>query len=133
VRRFLVRTVSQTALTYRQVHFNEGKAGGVRGGDRLPWVAAESAGGEDNFAPLASLDWQVHIYGGASAELTAACSQRGLALHVFPWTSKAREAGLALDAMYLVRPDGYVGMADPAGSADTLEAYIEKRELRFRS
>jgi 2-polyprenyl-6-methoxyphenol hydroxylase-like FAD-dependent oxidoreductase len=133
VRRFLFRTVSQTAVTYHKVHLNEGTAGGVRGGDRLPWVPAESAGGEDNFAPLASLDWQVHVHGVASPELTAACRRRGLPLHVFPWTPKASEAGLAEHAAYFVRPDGYVGLADPAGSADTLDAYIEKRELRFRS
>ena len=35
-------------------------AGAIHAGDRLPWVAAEPDG-SDNFAPLASLDWQVHV------------------------------------------------------------------------
>ena len=32
----------------------------VHGGDRLPWAGKS---GIDNFAPLRSLDWQLHIYG----------------------------------------------------------------------
>jgi hypothetical protein len=38
----------------RPSDLSEGKAGSVRGGDRLPWVAPKN-GGEDNFTPLASL------------------------------------------------------------------------------
>ena len=40
-RRFMFRTVSQTAVHYRAGGLNEGRAGRVRGGDRLPWVAAD--------------------------------------------------------------------------------------------
>ena len=38
VRRFLFRTVSQIGVSYRNSPLSEGAAGGVRGGDRLPWV-----------------------------------------------------------------------------------------------
>ena len=130
VRRFLFKTVSQTGVTYRQVRFNQGKAGSVRGGDRLPWVVAD-AGAPDNFAPLSSLDWQVHVYGEASPELTATCRERGLALHAFPWLRATAAAGFAQNAAYLVRPDSYVGLADPAASADSLESYLDERSLRF--
>ena len=61
MRRFLFRTVSQIGVQYRHSPLSEGAAGSVRGGDRLPWV--ETGANEDNFAPLASLDWQVHVYG----------------------------------------------------------------------
>jgi hypothetical protein len=84
VRRFLFRTVSQTAISYRGSSLSEGRAGAVHGGDRLPWVCQP-----DNFAPLQSLDWQVHVYGHATAELGLVCSARGLALHVFPWGEPA--------------------------------------------
>jgi 2-polyprenyl-6-methoxyphenol hydroxylase-like FAD-dependent oxidoreductase len=131
VKRYLFRTVSQTLIRYRGGPLAEGRAGRVRGGDRLPWVPADGGGEADNFAPLTSLDWQVHVYGEASAELTASCARRGLPLHVLPWSPRADEAGLARDAAYLVRPDGYVGIADPAASAATLERYADERGLKF--
>jgi hypothetical protein len=39
-------------------------------------------------------------------------------------------AGLARDAVYLVRPDGYVALADPDPSASRLEAYLDARRVR---
>src|SRR5271156_6041241 len=62
VRRFLFRTVSQTAVNYRGSSLSEGQAGTVHGGDRLPWVKTDLNGVDtDNFAPLTSVDWQVHV------------------------------------------------------------------------
>ena len=101
----MFRTVSQTAINYRGSSLSEGRAGTVHGGDRLPWVKLEDS---DNFAPLTSLDWQVHVYGEATAELRTACQNRQLPLHVFPWSVAARRTGLRRNAVYLVRPDGYV-------------------------
>jgi len=126
VRRFMFRTVSQTGIEYRQSDLSEGTAGRIRGGDRLPWVRSEP----DNFTPLGSLDWQMHVYGGASSELASSCATRGLRLHVFPWTRSAALAGLARDAAYLVRPDGYVALADPLQTGARLERYLDARGIR---
>src|SRR5215467_11126947 len=52
VRRFLFRTVSQTAINYRGSSLSDGNAGSVHGGDRLPWVTPDQDR-EDNFVPLA--------------------------------------------------------------------------------
>jgi hypothetical protein len=87
-------------------------------------------GADDNYAPLASLDWQVHVYGERMAALAAACRQRGLALHVFPWRASMGQAGLARNGGYLVRPDGHVALADPEASAITLQTYLDARGLR---
>src|SRR6202021_4027897 len=38
VRRFMFLTISQTRVNYRGSSLSEGRAGEVRGGDRLPWV-----------------------------------------------------------------------------------------------
>src|ERR1700730_18600358 len=65
MRRFMFRTISQTTVNYRESALSEGRAGTVYGGDRLPWVETALKGG-DNFAPLTSLDWQVHMYGDAA-------------------------------------------------------------------
>ena len=129
-RRLAFRTVSQTSIEYRSSRLARGRAGGVRGGDRLPWIPGVDRGGGDNFAPLASLDWQVHVYGDAGSDLRAACDVRMLPLHVFPWREEMARAGVKRDASYLVRPDGYVALADPSAAAAALESYLD--EHRFR-
>jgi 2-polyprenyl-6-methoxyphenol hydroxylase-like FAD-dependent oxidoreductase len=130
-RRLMFRTVSQIAVRYRDSWLSDGEAGRVRGGDRLPWVR-NARGTSDNFEPLTSLDWQAHVYGHASVELTDLCARRGPPLHVFAWSEDAGRAGLKCDALYLVRPDGYVALVDARGSAARLEAYLDTRALCVR-
>ena len=127
VRRFAFRTVSQTMINYRGGPLSRGTAGAVQGGDRLPWVAA---GGVDNYAPLASADWQVHVYGDPSSELSTWCSQRKLPLHAFTWQAEHGAAGLARNALYLLRPDTYVALAEPGGSPDAIDRYFGDRGIR---
>jgi hypothetical protein len=38
-------------------------------------------------------------------------------------------AGLARNAVYLVRPDGYVAFADPERRAEGLSSYLDARKL----
>jgi 2-polyprenyl-6-methoxyphenol hydroxylase-like FAD-dependent oxidoreductase len=125
VRRFFFGTVSQTLIEYRQSALSTGTTGRTSAGDRLPWTG-------DNFAPLCALDWQAHVYGTASRELIDVCRKLSLALHVFPWTARTAQAGLAHDALYLVRPDGYIGFADPGADPARLEAYLT-RQFRLLS
>jgi 2-polyprenyl-6-methoxyphenol hydroxylase-like FAD-dependent oxidoreductase len=127
-RRFMFRTISQIAIQYRGSHLSEGRAGAVHGGDRLPWIPA-SSGDHDNFAPLTSLTWQVHVYGEATAGTRSACEERQLPLHVFPWRPEMGRTGLRRHAAYLVRPDGYVALAD-AGTGAAITTYLNSRNLR---
>jgi 2-polyprenyl-6-methoxyphenol hydroxylase-like FAD-dependent oxidoreductase len=126
-RRFAFRTVSQTQINYRGGPLSRGTAGRVQGGDRLPWVAVD---GVDNFAPLTSVDWQVHVYGEASVALAAWCRQHSLPLHVFGWRPEYAGAGLARNALYLLRPDTYVALAEPGGSPDALARYFSATNIR---
>ncbi len=128
VREFMFRTVSQIMLNYRNGPLSRGTAGHVHGGDRLPWARVDGA---DNFATLATLDWQVHVYGAAKAELAAWCAAQQLPLHVFEWRPGYEAAGLARDALYLLRPDTYVALADAAGAADVLERYFGDQGIRL--
>jgi 2-polyprenyl-6-methoxyphenol hydroxylase-like FAD-dependent oxidoreductase len=132
VRRFMFRTISQTAVNYRGGSLSEGAAGRVRGGDRLPWIELDGTAARriDNFMPLTSLDWQVHVYGEPRRGIPEFCQKRELPLHVFLWRPAMRRAGLRRNAVYLVRPDGYVALADPDASASRLEAYLDGRGLR---
>jgi 2-polyprenyl-6-methoxyphenol hydroxylase-like FAD-dependent oxidoreductase len=127
MRRLLFKTVSQTTVNYRDSTLSAGAAGKVRGGDRLPWV--KLASGEDNFAPLTSIEWQVHVYGEAGSGVREACGELGLPLHDFAWESGMRGAGLQNGASYLIRPDGYVALADPAADPERLREYFAEREL----
>ena len=129
VRRLMFRTISQTAVNYRGSALSEGRAGAVHGGDRLPWVTVEPHG--DNFTPLTSLDWQVHVYGAVTGELEAWCRQRGLPLHVWSWRESFGSAGLGPDAAYLVRPDGYVALADATGHAAAIASYLDSRRIKL--
>jgi hypothetical protein len=130
VREFMFRTGSQINLNYRQGPLSGGTAGRVHGGDRLPWVQVDGA---DNFASLATLDWQVHVYGTARAELAAWCAAQNVPLHRFGWRSEYERAGLARDGLYLLRPDTYVGLADTSGAPDALARYFGDRGMAPRS
>ena len=121
LRKFAFRTVSQTMLNYRGSSLNRGAAGYVQGGDRLPWVAFDGA---DNYGALTGMDWQVHVYGSPSHDLSAWCAAHNLPLHAFPWKDVYQDAGLVRNALYLLRPDTYVALADGSGDASALERYF---------
>jgi len=121
VRRLMFHVVSQIGVQYRHSALSSGAAGKLRGGDRLPWIELER--GKDNFEPLRSLKWQAHVYGEAAPGLAQACAELGIELHVFAWRDAMQRAGLLRGALYLVRPDGYVGLADSRGEARVLREY----------
>nr|WP_315250375.1 FAD-dependent oxidoreductase [uncultured Duganella sp.] len=123
-RRTLFRTLSQVLIHYPDSALSGGRAGEVIGGDRLPWVP-------DNFAPLQTLDWQLHIYGKTTPQLAAAAQAMRLPLRVFPWSESAEHAGLLEDAAYLVRPDMHVALALPRQEVDVLQELAARFRLRF--
>ncbi|HLW13001.1 MAG TPA: FAD-dependent monooxygenase [Casimicrobiaceae bacterium] len=131
-RRYLFRAISQIVVNYEDSPLSEGTAGDVKGGDRLPWIPLDGEQGRrrDNFAPLAALDWQLHVYGEPAPEVTQLCNERQLPLHAFDWRPGMRSAGVARNALYLVRPDGYVALADREARATTLRSYLDTRHLR---
>jgi hypothetical protein len=130
VRRFMFRTISQTAVNYRGSSLSEGRTGAIHGGDRLPWIQTDLNGDHtDNFRPLTSMNWQVHVYGDAVPELQKLCEVRKLSLHVFPWRPEIGRTGLQRNAIYLVRPDGYVALADHEGRATAITSYLDARKL----
>lgn len=122
------KAVSQTEIEYEESEVSDGSQGELRGGDRLPWIDA----GADNFAPLSSLDWQVHAYGTADDSLQSTCSKLQLPLHAFTCTEGAEEAGFKKDMALLVRPDGYIALILPQrDTAKRLESFCEEFHLKF--
>jgi len=129
VRHFMFRTLSQAVVNYRGSSLSEGCAGTVHGGDRLPWVKAGPGVAGDNFTPLTSLDWQVHVYGAATSATRSVCDERKLALHEFSWRAEMGQAGLQRNAVYVIRPDGHVALADAEARAAAITAYLDARKL----
>jgi 2-polyprenyl-6-methoxyphenol hydroxylase-like FAD-dependent oxidoreductase len=125
-REYLFRTVSQIMLNYRDCALNGGKAGRVHGGDRLPWAHDDAM---DNYDTMGWVGWQVHVYGEASGALRAWCGSHGLPLHEFSWRDAFHACGLARDALYLLRPDTYVALAEESGSPQAIERYFMQRDL----
>ena len=116
VRRAMFRTVSQTRISYRDSALSEGQAGGVRGGDRLPWTGG-------NYVGLDGLDWGLQAYGKLDPDLGREAAGLGVAVDRFDWDAAAAEAGFGRDAAYLVRPDGHVALAMARQGAAALGAY----------
>src|SRR5262249_13596079 len=110
---------------------SEGHVRAVRGGDRLPWMKIGNGpeGGLDNFTPLNSIDWQGYLYCGAPAQPQGTCSARKLAPAGLSLSAAADGAGLQRDAVYLVRPDGYVALADANGGATAITSYLDARKI----
>jgi 2-polyprenyl-6-methoxyphenol hydroxylase-like FAD-dependent oxidoreductase len=121
VREFAFRTVSQINVNYRGSPLSEGRAGDVHAGDRMPWVVVD---GVDNYDALKKPVWQAQVYGVALPDLAAGCAEKKLPLQTFPWAPAYARAGLAQNALYLLRPDTYVGLADEAGSVAALRSYL---------
>ena len=129
-RRAVFKTLSQVQINYQDSRLSGGRAGDILGGDRLPWVHQPEG---DNFAPLQSLDWQLHLYGepAPALALAAEADRLGLPCHVFAWSDAAAQAGLLRDAAYLVRPDGYVALALPRQQPGALSEYAAHHGLRL--
>lgn len=120
-REYLFRVLSQTMISYHDGPLGDGAAGGVRGGDRLPWVAGPDGG---NAAGMDGIAWQVHVYGAPTDALVRWCAHQGIALHRFAWRDEHAHAGLGHDAAYLLRPDTYVACASPAGDPIAFARYL---------
>jgi 2-polyprenyl-6-methoxyphenol hydroxylase-like FAD-dependent oxidoreductase len=129
LRERIFRTVSQLQINYRGDDLSDGEAGDVRGGDRLPWV--ELGGGGSNYDDFREMFWQAHVYGEAKAGLTQWCRSNGLRLNCFDWEKRYMDAGFARDAVYLVRPDTYVALADRAALPEKIEAYFSSRGIKL--
>jgi 2-polyprenyl-6-methoxyphenol hydroxylase-like FAD-dependent oxidoreductase len=126
-REWLFRTVSQTLINYRGSTLSQGWVGHVEGGDRLPWA---NVAGLDNYAPLAEIAWQGHVYGDAGAELRSWFKTNGIALHVFSWREEYGGAGLRKDVLYLLRPDTYLALVAERPSPDKLTRYFAERQIK---
>ena len=123
VRKAAFNAISQTKINYRNSEISVGTAAKIRGGDRLPWVQTENG---QNFDSLQSLDWQIHVYGEASLALKEFATSYGYEVHEFSWQSEMKEKGLKRHSLYLIRPDGYIALAETGQDVEKLKSFLSK-------
>ena len=129
VRRILFKIISQTRIRYPDSELSTGRSGGIRGGDRLPWLPIEEG---DNFEPLTSVDWQLHVYGRPAKNIRHLSDRSGLPLHYTRWTRDMKKKGIKRNSAFLVRPDGHVGVAATTANIRPIEEYLERFNLKMR-
>jgi len=130
-RSFLFRTLSQTSINYRRSALSEGAVDKIHGGDRLPWV--KPSDGHDNYESLKSLAWQVHVYGSPRRGVKETCASLNLSLQILPWTKETERAGFSRNAVYVIRPDGHIAIADEGTAPQKWREYFTRRGIRFDS
>ena len=104
--KLMFRTVSQIRIHYRGQSLSHRQAGDIIAGDRLSWVKTVNG---DNYDPVKSLDWQIHVYGNAMTDFKNALEK--IPIFEFEWNSKLHQRGFLQHAAYLIRPDGHVAFA----------------------
>ena len=124
----LYARTSQLAIAYPKspLSVNTKVGGKVKAGDRLPFVedADDKTDRRGNHKPLDGKDWQIHVYGDVATN-AAELDQLPVVLHVYSWNASLKAKGLVKDAIYLIRPDGYIAMASgklPSG----VKEYMDK-------
>jgi 2-polyprenyl-6-methoxyphenol hydroxylase-like FAD-dependent oxidoreductase len=116
------RLVSQTRIHYRDSSvLSSGVAGQLHGGDRLPWIESQN-----NFQPLSSLDWQIHVYGKFTQEMHALSTRWNIPIQSYYFDQDAQAAGFAQNAAYLVRPDGHIALAQADQNSQQMEQFLSK-------
>ena len=113
--------VSQCAVAYPTSPMSKGKIGAVTAGMRLPWV--RFADESDNQEPLGQPSWQLHVYGTVPS-LVEKTLPEDIRVREFPWCNEAKAVGLKENVLYLLRPDGHVGLVTT--EASDLPGYIQR-------
>ena len=111
VRRQLFLAVSQTGIAYPASPLSQGNASEVTGGMRLPWALGR-------YEALRTPGWQVLRVGPGPVAAAAWASKYGL-----PLTEIAPTVHETPGALYLMRPDGYVGLAASSFDEKVFSAY----------
>jgi 2-polyprenyl-6-methoxyphenol hydroxylase-like FAD-dependent oxidoreductase len=123
LRRFVFKRVSQIHIHYPHSALSGRSSHRLKGGARLPWAG-------ENFEVLKEMKWQVHVFGETSALVRDLCREWGVEIKTFKWRRELKAAGFEEEALYLVRPDGYLALADEEASHNILKSYFERHFLK---
>lgn len=126
LKKLMFKTISQTNLNYQQSELSTGEYGGIKGGDRLPWVNTPTI---NNFEPLKSYDWQIHVYGTITQEVKQLAFETGIPMYDVSWNKSMNAQGIKENSVFLVRPDGYVSVATDLQNLESIKNMIRKYSI----
>jgi 2-polyprenyl-6-methoxyphenol hydroxylase-like FAD-dependent oxidoreductase len=135
VRRFMFLMLSQTKINYRKSILSEGLPGKLQSGDRLPWIKFKNEAGldSDNFESLKTMKWQLHCYGKLPGDLQQFLDKGKLEYYIFPWNNTMLSKGIKKEVIYIVRPDGYIGLIAFQNDLSVINNYLDKWNIRGHS
>lgn len=122
--------LSQIGIEYVDSALSEGhRRGQALPGHRLPWLqnAGGAAGEADNHSLLDGSGWQAHVFGNERMlpeEVQQLHHRRRIPVYTFPMTHDAKSKGLVENAIYLIRPDGHIGLI--VRSIEEMETKLER-------
>ncbi|MEJ7498473.1 monooxygenase, partial [Staphylococcus warneri] len=74
--------------------------------------------------------WQIHIYGKLTQELKQFAYDSQLPIYHIPWVTQMSQKDIQRDAVFLVRPDGYISVATNSYDVEPLKQMIEKYHIK---
>jgi 2-polyprenyl-6-methoxyphenol hydroxylase-like FAD-dependent oxidoreductase len=142
VRKLAFRTISQIGIRYRSSPLSQTLAGLPKGapvaGDRFPWMQLKlQAGGsvEDLFQKLDDTRFNLLVIGQPVPAGKGAGLGDLLTVHALPDdpanVAELARVGISGPAFYLLRPDGYVGLAGTRLEQGVVGRYLAERHLRL--
>lgn len=135
VRRLAFRTISQIGVRYPRSPLSQTlavpKGGAPVAGDRFPWLKLRLRTGgaaEDLYQQLDDMRFHLLVFGQPVPAGTAAGYGDLVQVHAVPAdpdnTRALARAGIAAPACYLLRPDGYIGLAGTELDAGAVSRYL---------
>ena len=134
----MFKKISQCDIRYEQSTLNNGSLGKVICGKRMPWVKYEEF---DNLDLISYAHWNLHIYGDIKKELENEINRINLksgvangliSLKNLAFNKQAAKCGIVKNAIYLIRPDGYVGFTAASQNSiciKKLKQYIQSNGI----
>jgi len=120
-KRALFNLIGELNVGYAESLLNVGRQGRLKSGERLPWVKDLLL-----FESLDGLNWAAVSFGDRTLECSERLAQEGMMIIHRPITTAARKAGYKSDTLYLVRPDGYIGMIARQPAYQEVKQYLER-------
>jgi 2-polyprenyl-6-methoxyphenol hydroxylase-like FAD-dependent oxidoreductase len=141
VRNLAFRTISQIGIRYRKSPLSQTLAGLPKSapvaGDRFPWMQLKlRAGGpaEDLFQQLDDTRFNLLVMGQPAPAAGMPGLGDLLGVHAIPDeaanSAELGRVGITGPAFYLLRPDGYVGLAGTRFDADAVKRYLAEHHVR---
>ena len=124
VREYIFRTLSQICVELPRQRFGPGAM-------LAPSVVVSACRGLNRAMSTITLRWSRSVgkfmFTGKQRRIYGNGVEAGMSrFHVFQWSVDCGTIGLAKDALYLIRPDTYVGLANADQNISAVERFLEK-------